>query len=169
MRILIADDEICRVLRSQMFEMLTRYGSVDVVQNGRDAVISYVKNGANGVFYDLLVLDQHLDVLNGFAIVEMVRTFESDFRRAGMRTMICVFCSDDAVPQQYEIRHGKDDRTRILCKPVNLAVLESLAGSLGAELEMDNASPVPMPSGRSLGMQKERSTVPYFVEARQHV
>jgi CheY-like chemotaxis protein len=154
MRILIADNEVCRVLNSQILARLATYGSVDIVQNGHDAVVTYTKTGSTGIFYDMVVLDRHLTALGGFTAVEMIRIFERDHRRSGKRTMVCVISNDDLLPQQQEIRFGKDERNHLLRKPVDLDLLESLAGSVAAELMMINHTDfVPMRMRQSLSMQ----------------
>lgn len=154
MRILIAVDKVSRVLTSQMLANLARYGSVEVVQSGRDAVLAYVKAGSRGAFHDLIVLDQHLAILNGFAAVEMIRSYESEQGKSRKRAMVCVILSDDLCRQHYEGRYIKDERTHLLGKPVNLDFLESLAGSVAAELETkSHADFDPTGFKQPLGMQ----------------
>lgn len=137
MRILIADDEVSRVLTSQMLAKLTRHGSVDIVQNGREVIVAYLNSGSNGAFYDLVILDQNLSVLDGFTTVEMIRTFESDNRRSGKRTMVCVISSDDRLLQRFEVHFGRDERTHLALKPVDIDLLVSLTGSVAAEREIN--------------------------------
>lgn len=135
MRILLADDEVSRVLMSHLLAKLNRHGSVDIVKNGRDVVFAYVNTASNGAFYDLVILDHNLSVLDGFTTVEMIRTFESDNRRSGKRTMVCVISSDDRLLQRFEVHFGKDERTYLALKPVDIDLLVSLAGSVAAERE----------------------------------
>jgi CheY-like chemotaxis protein len=146
MRILIADDAVSQVLISQVLVGLARYGSIDIVQNGRAAVLAYVNIASKGAFYDLIILDQHLAVLDGFATVAMIRTYESKHCTFGKRTMACVMCSEPLSQQQYEKRYGADERTHLLCKPASLAILETVAGSVVAELaRTTHAGLIPMP------------------------
>jgi CheY-like chemotaxis protein len=146
MRILIADDAVNQVLISQVLARLARYGCIDIVQNGRAAVLAYVNTATKGAFYDLVILDQHLTVLDGFASVEMIRAYESEHRTFGKRTMACVICSDPLCQEQYEMRYGTDERTHLFSKPASLAILETLAGSVVAELgRKTHAGLVPVP------------------------
>jgi CheY-like chemotaxis protein len=125
------------ILNSQMLTTLAKYGSVNVVQNGREAVLAYVNTIATrGAFYDLIILDKNLTVVDGFATVDMIRAYESEHRKSGKRTVVCVISSDDGCPEHYEIRFCKDDRSHLLHKPVNLVLLESLASAVAAELEV---------------------------------
>lgn len=140
MRILIADCEVCKVLNSQMLDMLARYGSVDIKQNGRDAVLAYVNSACKGHFHDLVILDQNLTVLDGFATVDMIRSYESEHRKSGKRTMACVLSNNNRCPKHYEIRFNRDERFYLLHKPVNLNFLESLVGSAADQLEIENYS-----------------------------
>lgn len=147
MRILIADGEVSQVLSSQMLAKLAKYGSIDIVQNGRAAVLAYVNSVSRGVFHDLIILDRNLTVLDGFAAVEMIRMYESDHRATGKRTMICVISDDDSSCQQHEVRYGQDERTHLLRKPANLELLESLADCVAAErglISQTNFAPMSM-------------------------
>lgn len=154
MRILIADNEVCRVLNSQMLTTLANYGSVDIVQNGRDAVKTYVKTASKGAFYDLIVLDQNLTVLDGFATVDAIRAYESEHRKSDKRTLVCVISNDDRCPEHYEFRFCKDERSHLLHKPADIVLLESLANSIAAGLEKKrHASFMPMRMRRPLSAQ----------------
>jgi CheY-like chemotaxis protein len=136
MRILIADNEVSQVLNSQMLTTLAKYGSVDIVPNDRDTVLTYVNNGSKGAFHNLIILDQNLTVLDGFATVDMIRFYESEHRKSGKRTLVYIIASDDRFTLQYENRFSKDERTHLLHKPVNPSLLVSLAGSVAAESGM---------------------------------
>lgn len=133
MRILIAHDEVSQVLSSPLPAKLAKYGSIDIVQNGRAAVIAYVNSAAKGAFYDLIVVDQQLTVLDGFAAVDMIRLYETEHRKSGKRTMVCVISGDESCSDQREVSCSRDDRTQLLRKPTNLDLLESLAVSIAAE------------------------------------
>lgn len=134
MRILIADNGACRVSGTQMIAKLARYGSVDVVQNGRDAVLAYVNNGSRGVSYDLVILDQHLRVLDAFEAVAMIRAYESEHKMCDEFVTVCVVSGDEYTQQQYETHCAQDERIHLLREPVNLDFVESLAGSVAAGL-----------------------------------
>lgn len=154
MRILIADDEVTNVINSQMLDMLAGYGSVDIKQNGRDAVLAYVDSGSRGLFHDLVILDQNLTLLDGFATVDMIRFYESEHRKQGKRTMICIISNDYRCPKHYEIRFNNDERSYFLHKPVNLDLLESLLCSDAEELEIENfPNYVPQQMGQPMTLQ----------------
>lgn len=128
MRILIADNETCRALDGHMLARLAAYGAVDCVHGGRDAVQAYVHSGSQGLFYDLVVVDQYLTAMNCFATIDMIRAYESEQRKYGRRTMVCVTTGDSSCKQGFTDRYATDDRTRLLVKPVSDEVLERLAG-----------------------------------------
>lgn len=145
MRILIANDEVSLVLSSPLPARLAEYGSIDIVQNGRAAVITYVNSASKGAFYDLIVVDHHLTVLDGFAVVDMIRMYEAEHRTSGKRTTVCFISGDNSCHQQCEVRYGLDEQTHLLHKPANLDLLESLAVSIAAEGERLRLDPlVPM-------------------------
>lgn len=156
MRILIADYEVSKVLSSPMLDMLARYGSVDIKQNGRDAVLAYVNDASKGIFHDLVILDQDLTLLDGFETLEMIRFYESEHRKSGKRTMICVISNVDRWPKQYEIRFNRDERSYLLHKPVKLELIESLIGFDAEKFEIKNLTnyvPVHMHMMHPLALQ----------------
>lgn len=130
MRILIVDNKVCDALSSQLFTKLAEFGSVDIVQNGRDAVLAYVKSSYKGFFYDFVVLEQDLALQDGFETHDMIRAFESEHRTSGKKTTVCVLCSDTVCQQQHHgARYDNNLQTHLLAKPVNLDLLHSLAVS----------------------------------------
>ena len=150
MRILVTDNKVDRIQDSQMLAALAKCGSVDIVHNGRDAVIAYVNTIAKGTFYDLIVMDHHTSVLDGFAAVEMIRMYELEHRKTGKPTMVCVISSAVICQHHFEERFGKDQRTHLLQKPVKPDLIAFLAGSVAAELEMES---VPVCKRKSVCLQ----------------
>jgi CheY-like chemotaxis protein len=119
-----------------MLARLAAHGNVDIVRNGREVVLAYVNTASIGKFYDLIVLNQNLSVMDGFKAVEMIRMYEAEHRKTGKRTMVCIISSDDLYQQQQNNDSANDNRTHILGAPVGLDFLGTLAGSVAAELAM---------------------------------
>jgi hypothetical protein len=56
--------------------------------------------------------------------------YESEHKKSGKQTTICIISGDDRSTQQRENGCGKDELTHILGAPVNLGILDSLAASV---------------------------------------
>lgn len=158
MRILIADNKVCDVLNSQTLAILAKFGSVDIVGSGHDAVRAYLNSSSKGEFYDMIILDQTVTVQEGFSTVDAVRNFELNQNKPGERTMVCVISVDAKFQHKYQVRYDSDDRTIILYKPDTLDILEYLATSVvdGDFLETPSF-PVPAHLVQTKGIQPSKN------------
>ena len=76
MKILIAEDDF--IARKVLFNFLTKYGEIDVTENGQDAVKLFTRQLKHGEGYDLVCLDIMMPRLNGHEALEAIRQVESD-------------------------------------------------------------------------------------------
>jgi len=74
MRILVAHGD--KTEKTRYSQALGKYGTVDLFDNGRDALFSFVNGFQAGNRYDLLVIDHDLKQLDGVETVVMIRTYE---------------------------------------------------------------------------------------------
>ncbi|MDZ7618708.1 MAG: response regulator [Patescibacteria group bacterium] len=81
MRFLIIDDEeICREL---LVEMLEPLGLCDVAAHGEEAIEAVRCSLESAEPYDLICLDIMMPGLNGYAVLERIRTMETEQNRCG--------------------------------------------------------------------------------------
>lgn len=76
MKILVVDDEL--VSRKKMTKIVTEYGQVDSVKNGK-AAISAVKTALEDwKLYNLITLDISMPDINGTEVLSSIRNLESE-------------------------------------------------------------------------------------------
>lgn len=92
MRILIAEDDF--IARQILFNFLTKYGAIDVTDNGREAVRLFGKNLKQGRGYDLVCLDIMMPRLNGHKALEAIRATEEQ-HQADRAKVIMTTALDD--------------------------------------------------------------------------
>lgn len=76
MKILIAEDDF--IARKVLFNFLTKYGEIDVTENGQEAVKLFTRQLDNGDGYDLVCLDIMMPRLNGHEALEAIRRVEAE-------------------------------------------------------------------------------------------
>ena len=76
MKILIAEDDF--IARKVLFNFLTKYGEIDVTENGQDAVKLFTRQLKHGEGYDLVCLDIMMPRLNGHEALEAIRQVETE-------------------------------------------------------------------------------------------
>lgn len=128
MRILFAYGDTTEKI--EYSQSLGKYGIVDIFDNGRDAVVSFVNGFQTGNSYDLLVIENNLKQLDGVETVLMIRKFELEHLAFCKKTLI-VFCSEDQhCRSSFEERHGVDERIVFQNYPVSLSTLEYFAENI---------------------------------------
>ncbi|UWQ53436.1 response regulator [Leisingera caerulea] len=101
LKILLAEDGV--VNQKVAIDLLTRRGhSVDLAENGREAVEATARNN-----YDLVLMDMHMPVMDGVAAAEAIRAREPD----GGRRLPIIACTASVTPADRErcAKAGMDD------------------------------------------------------------
>ena len=75
MKILIAEDDF--IARKVLSNFLTKYGEIDVTENGQMALKLFTQKLEAGEGYDLVCLDIMMPRLNGHEALEAIRQIES--------------------------------------------------------------------------------------------
>ena len=75
MKILIAEDDF--IARKVLSNFLTKYGEIDVTENGQMALNLFTQKLEKGDGYDLVCLDIMMPRLNGHEALEAIRLIES--------------------------------------------------------------------------------------------
>ncbi len=76
MKILIAEDDF--IARKVLFNFLTKYGDIDVTENGQEALALFRRQLQTGNGYDLVCLDIMMPRLNGHEALEAIRQAEAE-------------------------------------------------------------------------------------------
>ncbi len=76
MKILIAEDDF--IARKVLFNFLTKYGDIDVTENGQEALNLFTRQLKHGEGYDLVCLDIMMPRLNGHEALEAIRRVEAE-------------------------------------------------------------------------------------------
>lgn len=121
MKILVADDlEINRMLISSMLEDL---GSIDLVENGSEAVAKVQTSLEQSDPYDLICLDIEMPVLDGLATLLEIRNLEKA-HNADRSCIIMVTASSD--PEQMLLALENEGCDDFVVKPVMKKTLRAL-------------------------------------------
>lgn len=75
MKILIAEDDF--IARKVLSNFLTKYGEIDVTENGQKALQLFTKKLKDGEGYDLVCLDIMMPRLSGHEALEAIRQVEN--------------------------------------------------------------------------------------------
>ncbi len=87
MKILIAEDDF--IARKVLSNFLTKYGEIDVTENGQEALRLFTQQLKDGEGYDLICLDIMMPRLNGHETLEAMRRIETEQDNvSGKRTKI---------------------------------------------------------------------------------
>ncbi|MBU0682623.1 MAG: response regulator [Proteobacteria bacterium] len=87
MKILIAEDDF--IARKVLFNFLTKYGEIDVSENGQEALKLFTRQLKHGDGYDLVCLDIMMPRLNGHEALEEIRRIEAEYgKKDGKRVKI---------------------------------------------------------------------------------
>lgn len=135
MRILIVDNESGGLAVNSL--IFAKYGEVDTVYNFLDAVVSYASACSRGHIHDLVVMHQQPPgAPDATVVIEMLRKYESGFRKSGTRTTICYISDNSQCQRTYESRNGKGGQVHFQRSPANIGALELMAESVASKIEM---------------------------------
>jgi CheY-like chemotaxis protein len=137
MKTLVVDDHPgCRMM---IQEILKRMGHhTDSAENGRDAVIMYVKAAENGEPYEFVSMDNEMPIMNGLQAFEMIRAFEVEHSQITRSSKICFVSSDDLCCCKIK---KTDSNTDFIAKPLDIIKFIELVSSTA------NSS---LPAGQSI-------------------
>lgn len=76
MKILIAEDDF--IARKVLFNFLTKYGDIDVTENGQEALKLFNRQLQYGEGYDLICLDIMMPRLSGIETLQEIRRLEGE-------------------------------------------------------------------------------------------
>ncbi|OGH95753.1 MAG: hypothetical protein A2039_07445 [Candidatus Melainabacteria bacterium GWA2_34_9] len=76
MKSLVVDDDFTCVYIFQT--QLSKYGTCDTFSNGQDAIEAYKTSLNRGNPYDLMIIDIMMPNMNGYEVLENIRTIEAE-------------------------------------------------------------------------------------------
>lgn len=132
MRTMVVDDQAeTRMFLQLIFEQAGH--QVDLAENGRDAVLMYLRAVEQHRPYNFISIDYEMPIMNGCKAIEMIRAHETEHGRAGARAVICLISGSDQCRIDYEAKFGNDYQTRFLCKPLDLGHLMDIVQATATE------------------------------------
>ena len=119
MKTLVVDDDFgCRFLLQELLKQMGH--QVDCAENGRDAVLMYLKAAESGEPYEFVSMDNNMPIMNGLQAVEMIRAFESEHSEKVPRITICFVSSDENCRCNCMVKYGGDTYTSFVLKPLDI-------------------------------------------------
>jgi two-component system, sensor histidine kinase and response regulator len=117
LRILVIDDNATN--RMILSEMLSGWGSIPAeAENGEKGIAELKLAKARGTPYDLVLLDYHMPVLDGFGVVQHIR------QHPAIADMAIVMITSDLAAEDYEKLHAAGIES-YFTKPVKRAELKN--------------------------------------------
>ena len=133
--ILLADDNEINILLGRT--LIAALGhQIDVAQNGQEAVLMAEARLRNGWGYDVILMDLHMPVMDGFAAVEAIRAAEAG---TGRRATILALSADNTEPTRRFATAAGVDAT--LAKPIDSAQLSATFARIAAGELTGDAGP----------------------------
>ena len=134
MRILVAAGESNSL--TTLVGSFEQFGAVDIVQDGRAAVVACINANQTSRPYHLVFLGQRLAVLKEEDVIEMIRVYEEDAVAGKTPVTFCCVSDNSADWQQsHQARYGSDRNTHFYPEPANsfavMSLLKIIANQLG--------------------------------------
>lgn len=150
MKTLVVDDNFgCRLLLQEILKQMGH--QVDCAENGRDAVLMYLKAAQKGEPYEFVSMDNNMPIMNGLQAVEMIRAFESEHSDKVPRITICFVSSDENCSCNYKEKYETDTYTTFLFKPLDILHFMKIVRSASRNsINLDSSSVGLLNSGRGL-------------------
>ncbi len=124
MKALIVEDEL--TTRMLLSNFLKKYGTCEMVENGRLAVESFRAALDSGSHYDLICMDINMPEMNGQEALQAIRAIEAERGLSGPNEVKVVMITSLSDPKNVVDAYFKGYATDYLTKPVDYAVLFEL-------------------------------------------
>lgn len=125
MNILIAEDDMAS--RKYLARVLEKYGQVDSVIDGIEAVDFILEKIETGETYDLVCLDIMMPRVDGYKALDAIRDIEEEFG-ATKRCKVIMTSALNEIDQREPSKEHKHDG--YLMKPIDMSELEALLKQL---------------------------------------
>jgi len=127
MRVLIVDEN---KERGEMFASLLSkycgYCETDTVANGRDAVLSFVRNHDAGTPFTFICMRHPLPIVDGFEALQQIRFYENEHPAEPSKCSVCIISAMPDCEKLLTDFLGCDPHASFMPHPVNLFALLTL-------------------------------------------
>lgn len=126
MNILIAEDDLAS--RKYLTKVLEKYGEVDAVIDGIEAVDCFLEKIEKSETYDLVCLDIMMPRVDGYKALDAIRDIEEEFN-ASKRCKIVMTSALNEIDQREPSKEHKHDG--YVMKPIDIADITNVMRDLG--------------------------------------
>lgn len=126
MNILVAEDDYAN--RRYLMKILEKYGKVDGVVDGIEAVDYFIDKIESGEYYDLVCLDIMMPRVDGYKALDAIRDIEEEYH-VKKRSKIVMTSALNELDQREPSKEHKHDG--YLMKPIGMDELDKLITDLG--------------------------------------
>ena len=126
MYILMAEDDLAR--RKYLTKVLERYGQVDGVIDGIEAVDFFLEKIETGETYDLVCLDIMMPRVDGYKALDAIRDIEEEFNTAKRSKVIMTSALNELDQREPSKEHKHDG---YLMKPIDISEMDDMLKKLG--------------------------------------
>ncbi len=127
MRVLIVDEN---KERGEMFASLLSkycgYCETDTVVNGRDAVLSFVRNHDAGTPFTFICMRHPLPIVDGLEALQQIRFYENEHAGEPSKCSVCIISARSDCQKLFTDFLGCDPHASFMSHPVNLFELLTL-------------------------------------------
>jgi two-component system chemotaxis response regulator CheY len=124
MKILIAEDDF--IARKVLFNFLTKYGEIDVTENGQEALNLFTQQLKKGTGYDLVCLDIMMPRLNGHEALEAIRQVEDEYGDEANNKKVKVIMTTALDDSQNILKSFNNQCDGYITKPYSWEKLETV-------------------------------------------
>lgn len=130
MKMLVADDELNnRVLMSKLLE---KYGTVDMVIDGQEAVEAFALAHAEQMPYDVIFMDIMMPKLDGHQAVQAIRSREAALGLVSLSEVKIIMVTALDSPKEAMKAYYHDGCTDYVTKPITRQKLDHLMQGITA-------------------------------------
>lgn len=124
LKMLVADDELNnRILMSKLLE---RYGTVDQVIDGQEAVEAFAMAHSEQMPYDMIFMDIMMPNLDGHQAVQAIRSREAALGLVSMNEVKIIMVTALDSPKEVMNAYYNDGCTNYVTKPITQQKLDQL-------------------------------------------